>query len=135
MSPKPLHTGLISDRNQQFPISYFGPNCRFPFKDTVGCCIASAQGGGGGTWVQFLLGMCRWPFRTPFQYPIIVYSVDNYRPHLSHFWPRIFLFLNPCLPEFSYPRNPENVQPHSSNSTKLQPHFSQSSGTSPLPIY
>ena len=79
-------------------------------------------------------------------YPIIVYSVANYRPHLSHFWanvivisttefnasrllnikttsgtifqPLIFLFLNPCLPEFSYPKNPENVRPHSSNSTK-----------------
>ena len=34
------------------------------------------------------------------------------------FQPQIFLFLNPCLPEFSYPKNPENVRPHSSNSTK-----------------
>ena len=79
-------------------------------------------------------------------HPIIVYSVTNYRPHLSHFWanvivisrtefnasrllnikttagtifqPRIFLFFNPCLPEFSYPKNPENLRPHSSNSTK-----------------
>ena len=78
--------------------------------------------------------------------PIIVYSVANYRLHLSHFWEnvtvisrtefnasrllniktaagtifqlRIFLFLNPCLPEFSYPKNLENVRPHSSNSTK-----------------
>ena len=78
-------------------------------------------------------------------YPIIVYSVASYRPHLSHFWanvivisrtefdasqllnikttagtifqPRIFLFLNPCLPEFSYPKNPENLRPHSSNHT------------------
>ena len=61
----------------------------------------------------------------------VVYSVANYRPHLGHFWanvivisrtefnasrllnikttagtifqPRIFLFLNPFLPEFSYP--------------------------------
>ena len=79
-------------------------------------------------------------------HPIIVYSVANYRPHLSHFWAnvivisrtelnasrllnikttagtifqsRIFLFLNLCLPEFSYPKNPEKLQPHSSNSTK-----------------
>ena len=79
-------------------------------------------------------------------HPIIVYSVANYRPHLSHFWAnvivisrtefnasrllnikttaetifqsRIFLFLNLCLPEFSYPKNPENLGPHSSNSTK-----------------
>ena len=26
--------------------------------------------------------------------------------------------LNPCLPEFSYPKNPENLRPHSSISTK-----------------
>ena len=74
-------------------------------------------------------------------HPIIFYSVANYRPHLSPFWanvivisttefnasrllnikttagtifqPRIFQFLNPCLPEFSYPKNPENFRPHS----------------------
>ena len=86
------------------------------------------------------------PLASQNAYPIIVYSVANYRPHLSHFWvnvivisrtefnasrllnnkttagtifqPRIFLFLNPCLPELSYPRNPENVRPQSSNSTE-----------------
>ena len=42
-------------------------------------------------------------------YPIIVYSVANYRPYLGQFWPQIFL--NSCLPEFSYPIDPENVQP------------------------
>ena len=51
-------------------------------------------------------------------YPIIVYSVAIYRPNRSHFWSRIFLFLNPCLPEFSYPRNPKNLRPHSSNYSK-----------------
>ena len=79
-------------------------------------------------------------------HPIIVYSVANYRPHLSHFWenvivisrtefnasrmlnikttagtifqPQIFLILNPCLPEFSYLKNSENLRPHSSNSIK-----------------
>ena len=80
-------------------------------------------------------------------YPIIVYYVASYRPHLSHFWanvivisrtelkasrllnikttagtifqPRIFLFLNPCLPEFLYtPKIPKICDPHSSNSTK-----------------
>jgi len=30
-----------------------------------------------------LMGMCRWP-RNP--YPIMVYFVAKYRPHLSHFW-------------------------------------------------
>ena len=92
--------------------------------------------------------MCRWLLS-------IVYSVASYRPHLSHFWanvtvisktefnasrllnikttagtifqPQIFLFLNPCLPEFSYPKNPENLRFHSSNSTKNVTHYSQSS--------
>ena len=94
------------------------------------------------------LGKFRWVCTAGLSepHPIIVYSVANYRPQLSHFWanvtvisrtefnairllniktiagtifqPRIFLFLNPCLPELSYPRNPENVRPHSSNSTK-----------------
>ena len=39
---------------------------------------------GGGVLGSVLLGMCHWLFRTT--YPIIVYSVANYRPHLSHFW-------------------------------------------------
>ena len=86
------------------------------------------------------------PLASQNPYPIIVYSVANYRPHLSHFWayvivisrrefnaslllniktiagtifqPRKFLFLNPCFPEFSYPKNPENLRPHSGNSTR-----------------
>ena len=37
----------------------------------------------GGYLGQFLLCMYRWPLRAP--YPIIVCSVTNYRPHLSHF--------------------------------------------------
>ena len=86
------------------------------------------------------------PLASQNPHPIIAYSVANYRPHLSHFWanvivisttefnasrllnikttagtifqPRIFLFLNPCLPEFSYHKNPKSLRPHSSNSTK-----------------
>ena len=86
------------------------------------------------------------PLASQNPYPTIVYSVASYRPHLSHFWanviavsrtelnvsrlsnikttagtifqPRFFLFLNPCLPEFSYPKNLENLRPHSSNSTE-----------------
>ena len=86
------------------------------------------------------------PLASQSPYPIIVYSVASYRPHLSHFWanvivisrtelnasrllnikttagtnfePRIFLFLNPCLPKFSYSKNPENLRPYSSNSTE-----------------
>ena len=40
--------------------------------------------GEGGTWVNF-----RWECAAGFSEPlplIIVYSVANYRPHLSHFW-------------------------------------------------
>ena len=86
------------------------------------------------------------PLASQNPHPIIVYFVASYRPRLSHFWanvivisrtefnasrllnikttagaifqPQIFLFLNLCLPEFSYPKNPENLRPHSSNSTK-----------------
>ena len=39
----------------------------------------------------------------------------------------IIAFVNPFLPEFSDPPNPENVRSHSSNLMKLQPHYSQSS--------
>ena len=102
-------------------------------------------GGGGGVLGSGFAGYVPLAPRNP--HPIIVYSVANYRPHLSQFWanvtvisrtelnasrllniettagtifqPRIFLFLNPCLPEFSYPKNPENLRPHSSNSTKI----------------
>ena len=111
------------------------------------------------------------PLASQNPYLIMVYSVASYRPHLGHFWgnvivisrtelnasrllnikttagtifqPRIFLFLNPCLPEFSYPKKPENLRPHSSNSTKIVTHYSQSScknatpssGTSPVVFY
>ena len=40
-----------------------------------------------------LMGMCRWP-RNP--YPIMVYFVAKYRPHLSHFWENAF-FAIPTL--------------------------------------
>lgn len=40
----------------------------------------------------------------------------------------IFLFWNPYLAEFSYPKKQENVWPHSSNSIKNQPHNSQYRG-------
>ena len=95
---------------------------------------------GGGVFGSSFAGYVLLASQSP--YSIIVYYVANYRPHLSHFWAnvirnsmradcfnikttagtifqlRIFLFSNPCLPEFSYPKNPENLRPHSSNSTK-----------------
>ena len=125
---------------------------------------------GGGVLGWSLVGYV--PLASQNPYPIIVYSVASYRPHLSRFWanvivisrtefnasrllnikttagtifqPRIFLFLNPCLPEFSYPKNSENLRPHSSNSTKNVTPFSvspvvenatPSSGTSPVVSY
>ena len=103
------------------------------------------RGGGGGVLGSGFAGYV--PLASQNPYSIIVYSVASYRPHLSHFWanvivisrtefnarsrllnikttagtifqPRLFLFSNPCVPEFSYPKNPENLRPHSSNSTK-----------------
>lgn len=54
-------------------------------------------------------------------YPIIVYSVVKYRPHLSYsqqynFKPRIFPFFSPYLLKFYYFQNPQNARPHSTNS-------------------
>ena len=105
---------------------------------------ALTPGGGGGVLGSGFAGYV--PLASSNPHPIIVYSVANYRPHLSHFWanvivisrtefnairllnikttagtifqPRVFLFLNFCLPEFSYPKHPENLRNHSSNTTK-----------------
>ena len=38
--------------------------------------------GVGGYFSQILLDICHWPLRAPTP---SVYSVANYRPHLSHF--------------------------------------------------
>ena len=125
-------------------------------------------GGGGLTWVKFCW-VCAAGFSEP--YPIIVNSVTSYRPNLSHFWanvivisttefnasrllnikttaetifqPRIFLFLNLCLPEFSYPKIPEICVPILVTLLKMQLHYSQSScenatpssSTSPVVFY
>ena len=111
------------------------------------------------------------PLASQNPYPIIVYYVANYRPHLSHFsanaivisrtkftasrllnikttagtifQPRIFLFLNPCLPDFSYPKIPKICDPIVVTLLKMYPHYSQSncenatpsSGTSPVVFY
>ena len=104
----------------------------------------SCEPRGGGVLGSGFAGYV--PLASQNPHPIIVYSVANYRPHLSHFWanvivisrtefnasrllniktiagtifqPQIFPVLNSCLPGFSYPKNPENVRPHSSYSTK-----------------
>ena len=43
-----------------------------------------AQGGGGGLLGLIFTGYV--PLASHSPYPIIVYSVANDRPHLSHFW-------------------------------------------------
>ena len=45
-------------------------------------------GGGGSTWVRFAGYV---PLASQNPNPIIVYSVANYRPHLSHFWANIIV--------------------------------------------
>ena len=45
--------------------------------------VVSGGGGGGGVLGLILAGYV--PLASRGAYPIIVYSVANYRPHLSHF--------------------------------------------------
>ena len=59
----------------------------------------ASPGKGGGFLGSMFAGYVPLVSQNP--YPIIVYSAAIYRPHLSHFWPRIFPLLNACLPEFS----------------------------------
>ena len=109
--------------------------------------LVGLPGGGGGVLGSSFAGYVPLASQNPYPIIHVVYSVASYRPYLSHFWAnvivisrmefnasrllnikttagtnfqlRIFLFLNPCfVPEFSYPKNPENLQLHSSNSTK-----------------
>ena len=48
--------------------------------------IPLGMGGGGGVGTLGLIFAGYVPLASQNPYPIIVYSVDNYRPHLSHFW-------------------------------------------------
>ena len=84
------------------------------------------------------------PLASKSPYPIVVYSVANYRPHLSHFWANmntpIFLihkhsgtFANRKYEEQSYPKKSENLRPHYSQSSREN--ATSSSGTSPVASY
>ena len=56
--------------------------------------------GGGGVLGSIFAGYV--PLAYPDPYPIIVYSVANYRPHVSHFWaniPQISTCRNLLTPE------------------------------------
>ena len=63
--------------------------------------------GGGGELVSVFAGYV--PLASPNPYPIIVYSVASYRPHVSHFWanipqiPTCQNLLNPEIPQMCDP--------------------------------
>ena len=59
------------------------------------CCSAAPvpNPGGGGVLGSIFAGFV--PLASPNPYPIIVYSVTNYRPHVSHLWANaIFCYPN-----------------------------------------
>ena len=108
------------------------------------------RGGGGVIFAGYV------PLASQNPDPIIVYSVTNYRPHLSHFWANTFYFCiyfilneeqftfhlqykhsgtfgNRKCEELSYPQKSENVRPHYCQSTREN--ATPSSGTSPLASY
>ena len=62
----------------------------------------------GGQLVSIFAGYVSLASQSP--YPIIVYSVAIYRAHLSHFWLRIFLFLNPCFIPQKLPKMCDPIQ-------------------------
>ena len=51
--------------------------------------MASSRGEGGGNWVKSCWVYVPLAFQNP--YPIIVYYVTTYRPHLSHFWVNVIV--------------------------------------------
>ena len=85
------------------------------------------------------------PLASQSPYPIIVYSVANYRPHLSHFWANMQFsrsqlekhftfhlqykhpgtFANRKNEELSYPKNPKMCDPILVTLLKMRPHCSQ----------
>ena len=55
------------------------------------CASLLDTGGGGGNYLGYFNFAGYVPLASQSPYPIIVtvYSVANYRPHLSHFWAKI----------------------------------------------
>ena len=72
-------------------------------------------------------------------WPLFRLNEEHFTLHAEHSG----TFANRKYEELSYPKKAENVRPHSSNSLKMRPHFSQpshenatpSSGTYPLVSY
>ena len=59
------------------------------------------SGGGGALGLIFAAGHLRLASKSP--YPIIVYSVANYRPRLGHFWANMYTnFCDPSLVTFYF---------------------------------
>ena len=65
--------------------SPFGSFYRPKWEISLPYNILTIRGGGGGTWVNFCW-LCAAGISESLLYPIIVYSVANYRPQHSHFW-------------------------------------------------
>ena len=57
---------------------------------------------GGGKGVLGLIFAGYVPLVSQSPYPIIIYSVANYRPHLSHFWGNSCDFRDPNLVTFYF---------------------------------
>ena len=77
---------VISANLLQFYLKYF-----FFEKSKVAAKMAamSLNAGGGGVLGSSFAGYV--PLASQNPYPIIVYSVASYRPHLSHFWANIIV--------------------------------------------
>ena len=66
---------LVGDRKSPSPSSHFS----FALRDPRGVCVC---GGGGGVLGLIFAGYVPLAFQSP--YPIIIYFLANFRPHLSH---------------------------------------------------
>ena len=66
-------------------------------RPTVQKAVNFSPGGGGGGGGWFVLGLVfagYVPLASQSPYSIIVYSVANYRPHLSHFWANVIFAIS-----------------------------------------
>ena len=117
--------------------------CNFCFCSTKPIGASLLLGGGGGVLVSSFAGYV--PLASPNPYPIIIYSVANYRPLVSHFWaniPQIPTHWNLLTTEILQMCNPilvtlldaiENATPLCSQSSREN--ATPSSSTSPLAYY
>ena len=77
----------------------------------VAIFLSNSRGGGilGSVFAGYV------PLASPDPYPIIVYSVANYGPYVSHFWanipqiPTCRNLLTPEIPQMCAPRNSNSI--------------------------